>query len=373
MSYAASGGTDPFSGFTAFDRNLVPFHTGSGPWGAQRTITPAPRATGGTVVNVATPSEFEVAARTANRTVRLTANIDSPVLNGGDDITNLIVDLNGFVLSRPAFLLPSNVTTNRRILFVNGSTRGSFSGGQLHQPLLGGNYDSIVLDGIGLTGSGLTGGDSTNAITINGSEFVNYFEVIACRVNSGAAGFLIGNYANATFLGNSIQTGLLDAPPGDEAWGMRFGIERACNTVIAYNEVRGRRFHKVRLAPKAASLAAYAWIGYNRFVDQGEGKLLWVDAFAGGGVTATHQMAAVWLTNNTNDLNGTLNSIESNDADYFYHLNSIYYGNYSAGNVLINNEILETTSGVSYNAFRTIPAWGAAGDPSALDWNNWES
>ena len=263
-------------------------------------------------------------------------------------------------------------------VYIRGETPGQFSGGQLHMPFFFGPWDSIVIDGVSISGPGTIGGDGVPAVYMAGPN-INHGVIVNSRANCGAA-FFLGTVHHFLAAGNSIQTGQKTPRPRagqDESWGWRLGIEELDGTVVIYdNDYRATRYTAVRLHPQISDARTYAWIANNHFVDQVEGKLLWVDAFAGGGDTAAHQMAAWWLFDNVGDFSGGA-QIESIDSDHAYHDSNEYFSTtYSSTTASATGGALDQSAN-TFQAPRELPDWGAvvtgAGDPSSVDWDNWDN
>lgn len=375
---------DSYPGFTTFDRSLIPHHVASGPYGAQRAISAAARATGGTTVSVGTATALENAVKAGNRSITMTANIDGASIqnnefNDDGPIVNVIINTNGFLLSRPIFGNLSVANSTYRIMFTDTSAGRT---GQVHQPVLSGRYESIVFDRINITGNGLTAGDSANAIGLNGcgAAFVNHLELINSRMHSGAAGILFGEGNNLAVLGCSIQTAALDMPPGDEAWFVRFKLYNQENFVAAYNDIRGRRFSAIRLHPEG-TIDAYGSIFRNHFGYVGEAKALWVFAAAsdrcGGLGTASGTMAGVFVMENVFDMNGTSPQMDMTDSRYGRLTdNQFFSSNYNAGTA----QNVDLATGNTFSGVRTMPTWAetqalgfGCGDPTTLVWDGYES
>lgn len=368
----------PFAWYAPLDLNLVPYDVSGGVYGAQSSVQAPEAPFTSTGVNVSTNTEFNNAIAAGERVITVTANLEGPNANPGTTVNGIdIIIPPGITVYNPVVRNTATVAPNKRIRY-RGPTLGQYSGGRVHRPWLIGYWSDVIYDGLGITGPGLLGNDGTPAIYY--ADRMGKLAIVNCRGITGACFFLGADVEHVTIAGNSIATGqLVPRPAGDESWFARFGLERPGNIAIYGNSLRGTRFHSIRLHPLNGNLQNYAWIANNHFVDQVEAKLLWVDSASSSGDPGTDQMAAVWVENNVMDLNGG-KGFEINDANYLYHRNNTYYGNYSAGDINVSGAIASVNTPNTYNAQRTIPSWAAmqalgygCGDPTGLTWNDRES
>lgn len=372
LTYAGVPASDPYIWYPALDKASIPFHASSGFWGVQSTIKEASAPTGAmTDVTAANAAELATHIYTPNRRITLTGNVLNGVFNDGNVTDVDIIVPPGILMSGCAFGKFDLTTTTTR-LRIRGPTVGSYSGGQVHSTSMFGPCSDIIFDGVAMSGTA-----AACAFIVQGTAA--RLAISNVRANCGGY-FYIGTADDPTFTNCSIQTGM-DVPAqltGDEeAWGCRFAHETGGNIVvyncdIRSNPARSVNSHaRIRMHPDPD--LAYAWISGNNFVERVESWLMWVNAASGGG---TGTADCVWYTNNSvvassTGSGGTIFSITGSDTTH-----AVVTGNSISSNTILSDANLNlsgtsttTESGNSYSSLPgSDPAWGAAGDPTGIDW-----
>lgn len=394
---ASTGGTEPFVWYPGLDLNAVPWYTGAGAWGSQYVIQPAAAPTTTTEANPTNFAQFEAALVSGTR-INIGAGVTIDCGNGtllatGATLSDIdiVIDPAGALLYFRLGSYGSDLCTYDRIR-VRGPTVGAYSGGQLHQfgAIINGNASSsindVILDGIGVTGGASDDVTATTAILMQtGSTNSRRFNMVNCRLASGGEGYL-GDMADTIQAGNSILTALTNPEPvEDEAWGSRIMGYIAGGHIAYANDVRaatpGRTnvFHRFRIHPGVEGSGHY-WLANNLMVDLVEARMLWCIASAG---SLDGWLESLITDGNTYYAEGVGLSYYSESAIYNSFSNETFYSSLSlsAANLVVASEVnpdsptppgistTKVTSNLTFNGAATPPAWGAAGDPSGLNWN----
>jgi hypothetical protein len=394
-SGTAPAAGDPFTWHTALDLNDVPWHTAAGAWGTQHAMPEATAPTTTTTSNPTTLAQFQAALVSGTRInigAGVTIDCGAGNLQGtGETLSDIdiVISSTGALLHFRLGTYSTDVCTYSRIR-IRGSTVGSYSGGQLHHfgviisSSSSSSCNDVIIDGVGITGGASTDIEATSALLLQtGSTSSRRLNVVNCRLASGGEGY-IGDMADTIFAGNSMLTALTNPEPvEDESWGIRIVGYLSGGHIVYGNDIRaasaGRTnvFHRVRIHP-GVNGEGHLWVGNNTMVDLVEARLLWCIASAGS--------LAGWLESfmadgNTYYVEGAGMSYSSESAIYNRFTNETFYSalSLSDSNLVVASVIAgppppgvsttKVTSGNSYNGTATPPAWGAAGDPSGLNWN----
>jgi hypothetical protein len=389
-------GEDPFEWYPALDLNTIPWHTASGDWGSQYTM---PVAAAPTITASAAPTTFAgfvTACNAGGRFIRIangvTIDCDGDISSFNTTLSDLdiVIEPGGLLRDWSIGSLFGDLVTINRVR-IRGTTVGSHSGGQLHNfDVIGsGNASSrlydCILDGIDVTGGDATDSEATNAFKtqIRGARL----NVVNCRFASGGEGY-IGEMGDTIWCGNSFLTALTNPETvEDESWGTRITTNATGSHIFFENDMRastgGRSdvFHRARFHPGPEG-SGHVWMQGNTFVDR-------IDGFMVACVANLESTAHGWYESFMTDSNryyfesATNFSLISESAIYNSFTNETFYGNASLTNTQIGvsstiNPTDETppginttkvTSGNTFNAGTTDPAWGGAGDPSGLNWD----
>jgi hypothetical protein len=367
-SVASGGGsgTDPNPLYSALDMNTIPFHVGAGAWGAQLVFQTASLPTITSDVNVATGAELSAALAVNGRRATLTANITSGSAQGFDITDNEIVVPNGFLLSGfviGTFSPATEVTTRLRITKASGDTIG----GQVHElTMFGATAQDIIIDGLQLSAD-----TSGNAIPIYiDCPTTTRHAFLRNRIISAVATYGYG-CEHLLICGNSAYHDANNTGDGGD-WGFRISSPGA--SIFFQNDVRGNSYAPLRYHPRNGSALQYAWAKSNTFVSHD---------VAGGRVIDTHDTAgtsgypnnidAVWFLDNTFYVDQPMTELTTRDdasaaADYVRKTGSTVYGSngpFGSGGA----SDADVTTGNTFNVTNPgEPAWGAAGDPTGIDW-----
>jgi hypothetical protein len=371
----AGGGTDLYSPwYPALDLNTLPFQQSTGGWGAAQPVSKPNLPVTTTSTSVTSLAALQTACNLSGRVITITAGFVGGSVSGTCNDTDVIVNSGVVITSGLLF----NASTRFRI---RGPTPGTFSGGHVHELAFGGGaWTDLSVDGISITGDD---SDGQHALIIfNGA---NRVAITNNRFNCGAACY-IGVCTHIVFAGNSMNSG---AGPGNgslEAWGIREG--GAGPIVVVNNDIRSARtpgnpaYHRFRTAPPDNNQLSY--VAGNTFVDLSESRIWWINTYSGHQPALTSAAGAWFLTNQVYTTgsglsiqsgaggNGSSSSSDDNVSASYVRVNgnTIYGTGLSvsdidiAGTGLVDGDKTSNT----FNSTAAAPAWGAAGDPTALDW-----
>lgn len=393
---ASTGGTEPFVWYPGLDFNTVPWYTSAGDWGSQYVIQPAAAPVTTTEANPTNFAQFEAALVSGTR-INIGAGVtidcgEGTLLATGVTLTDIdiVIDPAGALLNFRLGSYGSDLCTYARIRVRY--TVGSYSGGQLHQfgVIINGNASSsindVIIDGVGVTGGASDDVTATTAILMQtGTTNSRRLNVVNCRIASGGEGYL-GDMGDTIFAGNSILTALTNPEPvEDESWGVRIMGYLAASHIAYGNDVRaatpGRTnvFHRFRIHPGPEGSGHY-WLANNLMVDLVEARMLWCIASAG---SLDGWLESFMTDGNTYYAEGVGLSYYSESAIYNRFTNETFYSSLSlsVSSLVVSATVnpdspsppgistVKVTSNLTFNGAATPPAWGAAGDPSTLNWN----
>lgn len=372
---AVSDSSTLYPYYTALDLATIPFHTGSGGWGAQRAVVAPTAPTTTSTSNATSLAALQTAVAVAGRWVTCTAGFTGGSLN--------TVAAGVRISVAPGVLIDGELIVNQATtnLQIDGTALTAGAGGQIRFLGIGGGVsDDVIIGGLSITGD-----DTDDAHALQVFNGVRKCAIVNNRINAGASGY-IGTGSDIVFAGNSINTGAGPGAGSLEAWGIR---ESGDGPIIVFqNDIRCARtpgnpaYHRVRTAPNADT--QLIWVADNTFVDLSESRIYWVNTYSG------HQpplarAAGSWFLNNRVYGTGSGLSIDTgsggpgstgsgdNNASAVYSRvngNTIYGTGFSAASIDIEGTGATDTdkTGNTFNATAAAPAWGAAGDPTGLDW-----
>lgn len=370
-----SASTDFYTpSYPTFDLNTLPFQQASGGWGSAQPLSKAnlPSVSGSS--SVTSLAQLITACNLGGRTITITSGFVGGQVTGTCNDSDVVVNAGVIVTSQLLF----NASTRFRI---RGQTPGTFSGGQVHMLAFGGGaWTDITVDGISVTGDDADG--SHAMIIYNGA---NRVAITNNRFNCGAACY-IGTTTHLFIAGNSMNSGAGPGAGSLEAWGIRDG--GAGPIVVVNNDIRSARtlgnpaYHRFRTAPPDNNQVSY--VAGNTMVDFSESRFWWINTYSGHQPALT-RAAGAWFLNNQLYGTGSGLSVQSgaggagatasgddiSSATYVrVNGNTIRGTGFSvndidiAGTGLVDGD----KTGNNFSATSGAPAWGAAGDPTALDW-----
>lgn len=367
---------DAYTWYPLLDKSIIPFHAGSGVWGAQSTIKESAPPNGPfTDVTVNSVAELEAQLYTPGRRITIGTNITTTNFYDTGPIADIdIIIPPGRVLK--GMHLGAGTTVNR--VRIRGNTVGSLSGGQLHDFWLQGTGADFTIDGVHCSNNRQAG-----ALNLGPAAGFNRCGVVNCQINCG--GFGIGSTCADLVVANcSISTGMDTAaqtdPDFEEAYGIRCYFETNGNIVLYGNDIRSNPARSVsahaRFRCHPDTGIGYVWAKNNTFVERVENWIFWVDASAGGGSGIA---PATWFDTNTVVSTGTgtsgsqdVTKLMGNDTSYAYvQNNSFFSDNFTSDSTIgLTGTVNGSTgrSGNTYQALSADPSWGAVGDPTGIDW-----
>lgn len=389
-------GGDTLATYPGLDLNTIPWHTASGAWGNQYVMPKADPPVTTSEASPTTAAEFQANLVSGRRLiigpgVTITFGV-SELQAQGVTLTDVDIVIHPTASLR-YFALGSynsgDVCVYNRIR-VRGPTLGSYSGGQLHQFKVvidanaSNSCNNLIVDGLGCTASASDDITATTAIGLQtGTTSSRRFNMTNCRVASGGEGY-IGDMGDTIFAGNSWLTALTNPEPiEDESWAIRIMGLISGSHIVFENDMRaaepGRTnvFHRVRVHPDANGVGHFFMKGCT-LVDRVESRAMWCDADAG---SQNGWLESFMTENNTYYMEGLGLSFYSESAIYNRFRNETFYSalSLSDSSLTVRSSIagppepgiptVKVVDNNTYNGTATPPAWGAAGDPSGLNWN----
>jgi hypothetical protein len=360
--------------YASFDLNTLPFQTASGCWGTPQPVSKPALPVVTTSASVTSLAQLVTACNLSGRTITITSGFVGGQVTGTCNDSDVIVN--------PGVVVTSELLFNASDRFrIRGTTPGSFSGGQIHfLHFGGGTWNDLSIDGIAITGPDSSGG---HALQIHNGA--NRVAITNNRMNCGASCY-IGTTTHTVIAGNSINSGAGPGAGSREAWGIRDG--GAGPLVAVANDIRSARapgdpaYHRFRTAPPTDTQVSY--VGGNTFVDFSESRFWWINTYSGIQPALTRAAYAGFLNNQVYGT-GTGLSIQSgaggpgasdSSTDSASAACARVNGNtlYGTGFTVNDIDIAGTggsdldKTGNTFNPTAAAPAWGAAGDPTSLDW-----
>jgi hypothetical protein len=352
-----ASGTDLYAWYPALNINLIPFHVGAGDWGAQQLVVAPTAPTITRSANASNATELESEMNTPGTRVTVTANIvgGSANLSAITDVEVIIP--NGTVVSD--FIVGNNVTgtVTNRLRFTKAS--GDGIGGQFHNfRISGAACNDLVLGELQFSGSA-----SGNGLAIYFNTTVTRCAIVNNRMKGDGAVFGYGA-VQLVVAGNSVQHDA-DSTNNSGDWGFR--SSGTTPQVFYANDIRGHTYHKIRLHNPAVT-GCYAWVDSNTLIDVNEARIFQAFNIDGN----TDPWDAIWFTRNNiwadNTPTGNTPSLRFDIQDYVRSTDNTFRGVFADGTMTqTGSSDFDITTGNTYAALGSLPAWGAAGDPTGID------
>lgn len=364
---AATGTANPL--YSALDMATVPFHNGATAAGPQVVFQTAALPNITSTVNVANAAQLSAALAVPGRRAVMTANISGAQLTGVNIADNEIVIPNGLLLNGLTLCGYQSPDTLSRFRVTKASTDTGI-GGRLHRlQVYGAGATDIIFDGVQLSASTADPAIPTYIDTTGGSARHAF---IRCQIISPVAAYGYGVphllvagcsvYHDANNVGNS----------GD--WGFRCSARGAY--IFYQNDIRGPNYSHIRFHPASGSGGYVAHIEDNTFLDRDTADFgRTVDIFETDGTAGLPGMQGAWMRSNRFYVNGSVFfqiqrqiSGAGSIVDYLEVTNNVVNG--SATGFAAGSSAASNITGNTYNAAPgSDPAWGAAGDPTGINWN----
>lgn len=351
-----------YAQYTALDLSTLPFHTGTGAWGAQYVVpqpTPPNITREVTVFSAAdartesgTPGSRIICDFSDSIGAMFTTPTDVEfVMVAGRRVTNLEF-ANGFARVRVCSITPGvHVPTARlhywRVANVNGT-------------------DLIIRD------IDNTGGTDGAGLFNFGAE---RFAYVNNRMHADRGGILGMEGSTIThkdhvYAGNCMLNG--DGADTSNSWTVRVVIRGAY--IFKRNVMQGFRYHRIRAHP--GDNTPRIAIDDNLLIDTGEASFIWVDAPAGN-VNDGSAARCTYVRNNGVYMDGhvlgqpgSVARMEFASTNYGeYANNSHFRGSEQSTWTDASVTSTMTKSGSSYTTLGSLPSWtfyGGPGDPSSV-------
>jgi hypothetical protein len=380
-----SGASDPYTYWTAFNKNLFPPQSAGGVWGAQSPINEVVMPTITSSGTAGTFAQLRDALYTPGTEVTLTASIlgssSSQLSFDASNIADVRVIVPdpyifGWAQLGAVFPVPYPYTINR--LHICGD-------GQIHR------LEYYVAAGSGdlawgrasevLKGSGPGGNRGCVKVSGTGTPRALRGAFTNMLMNCGGYGY-IGEIGDLTVVNCSVMTGNDLADPR-ESWAFRAAHEALGNLVFYGNDLRknpGRvnnAHHLIRCHPDPGLL--YTWVYNNTIINRPENRMTWFDAPSGTGSgiqRAGWVQASLLIGENTSG--GGPGGIDGPSQQYAYVLGNDIRSpiTVNAAGIAMSGTILTDKTSIP-NTFAgaagTNPAWSAfgrgPGDPTGIAWN----
>lgn len=358
----APSGEDLYPFYTALDLNEIPFHTASGDYGAQLAIQAPTAPTITSTSNAADCTALLGAVEVVGRQVTVTADFAGCEL-GPEAIEDVeIIVPSGRLLNGLTIGNSFTGTTIDRLRVTKQS--GDTIGGQIQSFwIIGadGALNDIIIDGIQISADSGCAYDGTS---------LNRYAFLRNRIRAAVCGYGYGG-RHGVFAGNSVEHDANDTiDTGD--WGFRQGAGDLAEGpyIFFQNDIRGAHYAKIRTHPVATpATPTYTWVAENTFESLGGGESRFVDLTGTSSTVGYPKLDAGWMLNNVlwtnNDAGGV--QMDVGEVDYVRVQGNTINGTTTGLNSTGASD--GVVSGNTYNADPgTPPAWGAAGDPTGIDY-----
>jgi hypothetical protein len=366
--------SDPHPLYAALDRNILPFHTASGAWGASVPLESP--ATPVTTREVTVTNQADLITEALVPGTRVIVGYSSAadfVIQGSITDLDLVIPPGRTlgVVTLGNYAAGAALTRVR----VRGSTLGTYSGGsvvRLH--FLADTHSDIIMDGIGFRGEG--GCLESNFYIDGGAErLVQRSAITNCRFHSTQA-VALWYSDHCLIAGCTTSTGRHISPTEGEreSWCWRC---RGAPFVYYDNDFRGTMFHRLRHGPRVNRSRGpeYFWAGYNTIKDLHEARILDATNLSSDNA-GTDTMAGIWFVNNTvyaeTGTGATAAEVAAQEvSNYASITNNTFYGDITQTTLNSYSSASQATTkdfatGNVYNAIQAVPAYGRAGDPEVL-------
>lgn len=366
----STGGGSPNLLYSALDMNRVPFHVAAGAYGAQLVFQNAAPPTISSSANASTVAELQAACSTPGTRVTLTANIVGGNITG--DMTDIeVVVPNGILMNGTVFGTygPPAVGVHTRVRFTKAT--GDTIGGQLHAVQFYGQQGrDVIADGLQLSSGTADPGipfylaqDDLARVALLRNRMIS----AVATYGYGCPHLLIAG--NSAYHNANAATNLGD-------WGFRISSTGA--SIFFQNDVRvpdstpfGEAYAPLRYHPRNGSALQYGWAAENTFVNLAEGRTF--DCHDTLGTESyPNRIDGIWMLDSRFYVANGFTQLHTRNlggptVSYFrINRNRVYgsTGPFSDGSAPDGN-----VDDNEYNAsLGTVPAWGAAGDPTGIDW-----
>jgi hypothetical protein len=347
--------TSPYAQYPALDLNTIPFHTGSGAWGAQLAIQQPAMPTITSSARVASDSQLQACMAVAGRRCTITANIVPVTVTNATD--NEVVLPNGFLGTEVNF---GGTIKRLRITKASGDTIG----GQIHKlGITATTWSDLIIDGIQMSGD-TSGGGMALYIGSPGDRAA----IVNNRFKSETAVFGYGG-RHIVVAGNSAQHDSNSTVNGGD-WGFRQGSGTGQYGPYVYyqNDIRGAYYAPIRFHPVPANTTPYyAWVKSSNFVST---ECRFVEMHGLGAEDDAYPPPdGGWILDNTLTCPtnpGTVGMAMDQAGVYTRVNGNVIYGattGLRAGSASNGNSTGNTYTGTTPG----LPAWAGAGDPTGID------
>jgi hypothetical protein len=373
---SASVATDPYPHYTAFDRNIVPWHTGSGGWGAQVTLESPALPVTNRSVTVSTAGAFNTEASVAGSLITIDTTIADTnvlVINASDIDVIIPPGVNVGLIDFGSFPRTTAIARVR----IRGNTPYVRSGGMFGTlrilPSTLHIYTDIVIDSLDMDGKGPGGGIERE---VNIFANVNRMCVVNCRLIAAGWNWLSKTesdscrhvvIANCNFASGQAARAELSFAEG---WSIRgYGGP----FTIIDSRIQTTRYHAIRLASRD-TVGELLYVGNSTLVTVSEGKTAWAWNNLGGseGFPTAEGDGAIFTGCNIyaySECSGPAEINTTNVAFATISNNNFYSGGsatWAQGTVDGYVKGGGVGTGNTFNALGSLPAWSAVGNPTSI-------
>jgi hypothetical protein len=355
-----TGGAGPNPLYGLLDMGSVPFHVADGAYGPRLPFQTAAQPVTTRNVTATTLNELQAALSIPGTRVTIAANIlgGNVALQSATDV-EIVVPFGR--LLRGVTFGTYGVTVWNRVRFIKAPA--DTIGGQIHQFFLtGATANDLIVDGLQISGGDGVDPAIYPALTVG----LNRAAFLRNRIVAANSAFGYGG-THILVAGNSV---VHDANNTNDSgdWGFRSNARGP--HIYVNNDIRGSRYAKIRFHPATGSGPYYVFAADNTLVDRVENRS--IDINDTGSSTGYPDVDGAWILGNRIYVNGTL-----------FMLLSRNNGAATARYVRINgNAVFGASTGIGTggaangeaagNEYAAAPGadppWGAAGDPTGIDW-----
>jgi hypothetical protein len=374
--------TDTFTSTTTaavgsgpFDFSAIPWHNGSGGWGAQRVLVSPTLPTTNRSVNCATASSFNTEAAVDGTEITITGDWTTAVTITANDIDVILpvgrsigaIEMGSFTQSE-----------NQQRIRIRGTVPGQHSGGRMGQfrDIRELNAEDVTIDGIDMNGAASFGtGESNQAFRVNTTRLA------VLNTRAIAPGYCwLGNATDVVIHNSNFFGGGDDRTTVGfvEGWCLR---NTAGPVTIRNSRMESTRYTVVRLQSLGNAGELFYMGDGSQLVGVHEDRGFWLwdnlgNAPLGSGQGAIVENCEIYLYGAASCVVAVGNHIQASDCDYSRIRNNNFY--WYSGNEL-TQAIIDTEEagadpagdhdwgvGNTFSEYTSHPAYGGPGDPTAV-------
>lgn len=363
---------DPFVLYPAFDRSVVPWHTGAGAWGAQCALQEPTLPTITRSVSVDNINDFNTEAAVAGTQITVTASLSGVAGINANDVRVIIND--GVKVE---ILEPSNIAR----LHVRGQVAGQHNTGMFGLFKTSGTCTDIVLEGLDSDGdSTFFGAGWQHRCFHMGDHLGGIATRVACLyLRCIAGGYVwLGAARHVLIAACNWYGGGMTRDDAGYVEGWTFRAHEGPITIVD-SIFASTRYHQIRPAAQDDTGDELLYCGRSKLIALAEGKAVW----AWNNLGLSEGVGEGFILEDSEIYSyadaGCPSSYEISVTDCAYSRvrNNDFFG---GGTAVYSQAILNSaagdgggdpgdhdwTVGNTFTALGALPAWGSTGDPTAI-------